>query len=207
MFRNDIFFFRKPKTSKFRNFKFRNPFETQNFQNRRKLASKQGNSHTFSFLFFYKCEIMEENHEDGVEEQLQEDSSVGMNTTCSHCALEFVLTLLSAGGDDMISAAGTSEVTIGVLTPEIATEDEAKSAAEKVSTILDWVKENYHPPPPHPSTLEVFELLGLEYISSFEVDPEEVALINIGRRTDELRFEIFVFSKLKYDIENFFNQQ
>jgi len=59
-------------------------------------------------------------------------------------------------------------------------------------TILDWVKEAYQPPPVHPSTLCAFENLGLEYISSFEVD-EEVPLFDIGRQTNDLRFEILFF--------------
>lgn len=188
-----ISFFRKPKNSKLRNFKFR---KTGIFILKLEISkiSKYWfrNQETVTFLTFRTCEIMEKNNEDGVEKQLHEDSCVGMNT-CYNCALEFVLTLLSAGGDDMSASAGISEVTDGVMTPEIAFEDEVKPA-EKACTILDWVEEHYRPPPPHPSTLEVFHLFNTEYIPSFEVDPVEVPVFNIGRRTDDLRFEIFVFS-------------
>ena len=87
---------------------------------------------------------------------------------------------------------GPSEAAVGVKSPEIGLYGEGQP--EEGSTILDWLKASYQPPPVHPITLHAFELLGLQYIPTFEVD-EEVPLFNIGRRTDDLRFEMHFFLK------------
>ena len=83
----------------------------------------------------------------------------------------------------------TLEATVGGISPEIG-----EGQPEEHCTILDWLKAFYQPPPIHSSTLNAFEVLGLEYISTFKV-AEEVPLYNIGHRTDDLRFELLFFQK------------
>lgn len=122
-----------------------------------------------------------------VAEELE--SSVAGMKICFKFLLKFVLTLISFEIDE-IKAASTTKVTIGAITsPEIGSGVQMESE-EQPCTILDWLKVNYQPPPVHESTLHTFEVLGLEYISSFEVD-EEVPLFNLGRHTNDERYELF----------------
>lgn len=90
---------------------------------------------------------------------------------------------------DNPSAATTS------TSPELGGQQAAEQPEEQC-TILDWLKAHYQPPPVHPSTLHAFELLGLEYISSFKVDEYPTfSRVDIGQRTNEIRFELFFFSE------------
>jgi hypothetical protein len=70
--------------------------------------------------------------------------------------------------------------------PELPTTSYGKPAM--AYTIVDWVKESYQAPPPHPSTVAVFSNLGLEYIPTFEV-PADIYQPNIGKHLNDLRLE------------------
>ena len=81
-------------------------------------------------------------HEAAKELQFVE-SSVGMNI-CWNYPLEFLLTIFFAGVNEM-RPDGPSEAAVGVKSPEIGLYGEGQP--EEGSTILDWLKASYQPPP------------------------------------------------------------